>query len=355
MQNNGPHDDDRVRFLIRRVGDEGPWEAPESSSYNDEKQLEELVAASPHWVPGVPEGAFSVQQFYTSAGPVDIMIVTPDGAIIAVECKLESNPEKRRTVIGQLLDYASAIHHDGFDRFLEQWSARKGPDLRSVLDPVALDELKIRIDTSSVALCWVADRLDHDLRRLINYLNDVTEDRVAVTALQLQYARHGEHELLVPFTYGGEIADAKASRSSDRSGYWTKTKFLDAVEALADPADYRFLVGLLALQDENARKPARGEKSALAFERKGVFFRAYGLKYPPFKLAIEQGRLAISGCWTGFGGDTKRHPGFTELATLLGMTTSDRASYTPVGDLKITPETLWRVAEQTALDVNEQK
>ena len=71
---------DSSNILIRR-GASQPWTAPESSSYNDEKQLQEVVAASPHWVPGVPEGAFTVREFYTLAGPVDVMVVAPEGAL----------------------------------------------------------------------------------------------------------------------------------------------------------------------------------------------------------------------------------------------------------------------------------
>ena len=69
---------DNSNILIRR-GPSEPWTAPESSSYNDEKQLQEVIAASPHWVPGVPEGAFTVRESYTQAGPVDVMVVSPDG------------------------------------------------------------------------------------------------------------------------------------------------------------------------------------------------------------------------------------------------------------------------------------
>jgi len=340
------------KFLIHRIGDPGPWAIPESFSYSDENQLEELIASSPHWIPNVPEGSFAVRQFYNSAGPVDVMVVAPDGAVTAVECKLESNPEKRRQVIGQLIDYASAISEDGTEAFFAQWRKRAGSSLEAVLDSDALIGLRNNIETATIALCWVADHLDADLRRLISYLNKVTEDRIAVTALQLEYARDGELEFLVASTYGGEFAEAKALRRGDRSGYWTKTKFVDAVAALDDPADHRFLTRLLELLDENTKKPALGEKDPLAFEKKGVFFRAYGLHCPPFKLAIEDGRLAISGCWTGFGGDTKRHPGFTDLALLLGMEIGGPARYTPIGDLEVTPEDLWQVAERTALEVN---
>ena len=341
---------DSSNILIRR-GASQPWTAPESSSYNDEKQLQEVVAASPHWVPGVPEGAFTVREFYTLAGPVDVMVVAPDGALTAIECKLESNTEKRRTVIGQLIDYTSAVRQEGGDRFLEHWCMRGGTDLRAALSADALQELRTRIESGTIGLCWVADRIDDDLRRLIEYLNEITDDRIAVTALQLAYARHGEVELLIPSTYGGEIAAAKASHGGRDSERWTREKFVEAVAALENPADNEFLTQLLELVDADENCP-RG-KDPLAYEKKGVFFRVRGLPYPPFKLAIGKGRLIIAGCWTGFPG-VANDPGFTDLARLFGMERTGSASYVPVQDLNMTADQLLRVAEQTAVNINKQ-
>jgi hypothetical protein len=213
---------DSSKILIR-LGKTSLWMTPESFSYNNEKQLQEIVAASPHWVPGVLEGSPAVREFHTLAGPVDVMIVTLDGSLTAVECKLEANPEKRRTVIGQLIDYTSAVRQEGPERFFEQWESRGGPDLASTLDSEALQELRDRITTGRIGLCWVADRIDADLRRLIEYLNEITNDSVAVTALQLAYARHGDVELLIPSTYGGEIAAAKAAQSGQVDNRdWTR-------------------------------------------------------------------------------------------------------------------------------------
>jgi hypothetical protein len=41
--------------------------------------------------------------------PIDIFMVTPSGLPVLVECKLWRNPEGRREVIGQILDYAKEL------------------------------------------------------------------------------------------------------------------------------------------------------------------------------------------------------------------------------------------------------
>ncbi len=45
----------------------------------------------------------------TSAGPIDNLLVTPGGLPVLVECKLWRNPEGRREVVGQILDYAKEL------------------------------------------------------------------------------------------------------------------------------------------------------------------------------------------------------------------------------------------------------
>ena len=45
----------------------------------------------------------------TGAGPADILYVTPTGQIVLVETKLWRNPEARREVVAQILDYAKEL------------------------------------------------------------------------------------------------------------------------------------------------------------------------------------------------------------------------------------------------------
>jgi len=45
----------------------------------------------------------------TTAGPLDVLYATPSGRLVIVEAKLWRNPEARRKVIGQILDYAKEL------------------------------------------------------------------------------------------------------------------------------------------------------------------------------------------------------------------------------------------------------
>jgi hypothetical protein len=76
----------------------------------------------------------------TLAGPIDIFMVTPSGLPVLVECKLWRNPEGRREVVGQILDYAKE---------LSRWSS-------SDLQREVRRRLK-RDDNPLLEMVWAAD------------------------------------------------------------------------------------------------------------------------------------------------------------------------------------------------------
>lgn len=49
------------------------------------------------------------KELNTLAGPIDALYITPEGRIIILEAKLWRNPEARRKVVGQILDYAKEL------------------------------------------------------------------------------------------------------------------------------------------------------------------------------------------------------------------------------------------------------
>ncbi len=73
----------------------------------DEAWLQRLIASHPQALPigeieAYLEGAVPIcLELATKAGPVDLLLVTPRGDIVVVECKLWRNPQARREVVGQ--------------------------------------------------------------------------------------------------------------------------------------------------------------------------------------------------------------------------------------------------------------
>lgn len=332
--------------LIRRGGSFGTWAAPETTSYQAEAHLQEILAASPGWLPAVSPEARTVQELSTSAGFADICAVDIDGSLTVVECKLASSSEKRRMVIGQLIDYAAAVWRDGEQAFFDAWRRAQGVDLAEWLSIDAFDDLRANLAAGRFGLCLAVDAIDPDIKRLIEYLNLITRAEVSVTAIQLSYTRDGDVEVLIPTSFGGEIADAKVDpvRRTDR---WTRESFLDALQDQLD----RETAGWLLNQTE--RTPLHGKREYFWYGARpggGLFLHLFGYRYPPVQLWVNKaGELMLYGNWNQFP-SVKGHGGFDELAALLGQ--PDRSMQAGVRAATLDREKLWNTIRNTALAIN---
>lgn len=81
----------------------------------DELWLQKLVQSHPGLLPvGEVEPAFMplspvCMELPTTRGSIDNFFITPTGNLIFAECKLWRNPEARRLVVAQVLDYAESL------------------------------------------------------------------------------------------------------------------------------------------------------------------------------------------------------------------------------------------------------
>ncbi len=97
--------------MLRRM----PLGAPASQGGIDESTLQDLLFRHPQTLPiasidAAYAGAVPVcRELSTQAGYVDALYVNPQGCLTLAEFKLWRNPQARREVIGQILDYAKEI------------------------------------------------------------------------------------------------------------------------------------------------------------------------------------------------------------------------------------------------------
>jgi len=336
------------RTILVRHAASGPWVEPESSTYNDEKHLQELLAADPTRIPGIPPGSKAVRELQTSSGPVDICIVSPSGAITIVECKLQKSSEPRRMVIGQVIDYASALRSDGYATFRQNWLARDGDDFDQIVEDGEVKALEKNLSNGIIHLCLAVDQIDEDLKRLVEYLYLISNDEISVSALQLTYARHGSLEILIPSTYGTEIGEAKASIRSAASEHWTWESF---VSALNNEVDRTFAADLKNRLDTT---PSTGSYPKLwlgARPKGGVFFHIHGERYAPFQLWINAtGRLVLSANWSWWT-KLKNDERFADLARFLGQDHRQSTRRVLVADLNISE--FWKVASECDRNINQ--
>ena len=97
--------------MLRRI----PLGVPTSQGGIDEATLQDLLFRHPQTLPiasidAAYVGAVPVcRELSTQAGFVDALYVNPQGCLTLAEFKLWRNPQARREVIGQILDYAKEI------------------------------------------------------------------------------------------------------------------------------------------------------------------------------------------------------------------------------------------------------
>jgi Holliday junction resolvase-like predicted endonuclease len=334
-------------ILVRKIGSNESWSEPDNSTYENEAHLQDLLAKDPARLPGVPEGAVAVRELSTSVGPIDICVVHPDGEITVVECKLSKNSEKRRMVIGQVIDYAAALRSDGAKSFHENWAQRGGEDLDGFLDPEASSGLDENIASGQINLCLAVDQIDSDLRRLIEYLNLVSRDDVKVTALQLAYAKHGDLEILIPSTFGMELAEAKSAGRSDQAR-WTWDEFVDS---LVQPADVEIAQELARRLDQAEILGSHGKLWFGSKPRGGVFFHIHRQRYCPFQLwRNSAGQLLIYGNWRQWSklrGDQR----FENVAAALGQLHTEGAKGVAASAVDL--DAFWSVAVECDRAINQ--
>ena len=217
--------------VLVRHGDEA-WRPPERSGYTDEAHLQAILLEHPWLIPGVTRNAQVCIEFQSGVGPADVVAVDLENGLTLVECKLASNREVRREIIGQVLDYASRFWRMSVEDFDARWSSRTGRSLFA--DERQGTELWTRLEKSlssgEFRIVLAVDEINSDLRRIVEYLNHVTSPSVAVIAVVYSRSQDGDIEILSRQIFGEELAEAKSQRSRDERERWTRDQFLTWID-----------------------------------------------------------------------------------------------------------------------------
>jgi hypothetical protein len=233
--------------LVRKPG--GRWEPPGVDSYENERELQQLVADSPQLVAST-EAVVALREFsLPAAGTLDVLIIDLDGHLTLVEAKLNRNPDIRRAVVGQLLGYAGALWGMGYDELDAAVARRKAATLVELAVAKAegadfeAEEFRARVASNLRAgafrLVFAVDEITEDLRRAVEYLNAHTVDALEVLVLEFGYSKVGDLEILLPNTFGEETVRRKHARRGAQS--WNEAAFFEALHAQASEEEVRLV------------------------------------------------------------------------------------------------------------------
>lgn len=220
-----------AQILIRQA--DGSWREPTAAGYALEAELQEILAAHPELIPGVRDGAAACREFQSGVGPADVVVVDTNGDLTLVECKLAANPQIRREIVGQMFDYAARLWKLNIDEFDARWRVATGMSLLASGDEGLREALARNLHHGRFRIVLAVDAINDRLKRMIEYLNAMSGPETTIIAVEYVRLVQDGIEILMPQTYGQELAEAKAADAEDQRPVWeleTYRAWLDANE-----------------------------------------------------------------------------------------------------------------------------
>jgi hypothetical protein len=142
------------------------------------------------------------REFPTTVGPIDILYTTPEGQLCIVETKLWRNPEAHRTVLAQILEYATHLanlEYTDFKTKVEAIAPRVGypTDLIKIVanhvpkaefDGIAFEDgVRRSLATGSFLLLIVGDRIRPEVAMLSEIIGTAPNLEFALGLIEIAF------------------------------------------------------------------------------------------------------------------------------------------------------------------------
>ena len=150
------------------------------------------------FTPAIPIG----REVSTSAGYIDNLFISPEGYLTIVETKLWRNPEARREVVGQIIDYAKVISKWSFtdlDDSVKQFNRkynhcsdgllatiRKHHELDEGEEHYFIDNITKNLIRGRFLLLIVGDGIRESVEDMIEYLTQTPQLYFTLSLVELQ-------------------------------------------------------------------------------------------------------------------------------------------------------------------------
>jgi len=228
----------------------------QQQEYEAEELLQRLLAAYPNLLAGdqMDEGAprrwllvcreASIPQDDRATGrlALDHLFLDQDAVPTLVEVKRSTDSRIRREVVGQMLDYAAnAVRYFPVEmlqsRFEERCRAERLDAENELVRFLGADgdvttfwqNVKTNLQAGRIRMVFVADEIPHDLRRIVEFLNEQM-DPAEVLAVEIrQYVATGLRTL-VPRVIG-QTAEAQQKKSPVARRQWDEASFFQQMQA----------------------------------------------------------------------------------------------------------------------------
>ncbi|MCD4707652.1 MAG: hypothetical protein K8S62_07920 [Candidatus Sabulitectum sp.] len=184
-----------------------------SKSYSED-WIQDICFRSPNLLPVEElEPAFAgmipiCRELSTESGSIDLVYVNESGFITIGECKLWRNPEARRKVVGQILDYAKDMAKWDYSKFEKEClKARKerGKSLFQIVEelyPEAeeatfIDNLQINLNKGRFLLTIIGDGIRTNMEELTNFIHRNGNLNFTLGLIELPIYRNPDNDELI--------------------------------------------------------------------------------------------------------------------------------------------------------------
>lgn len=216
-----------------------------------EAALQALIERHPEVLPGgqmepgtddPPRFALLRREMPVGGWSLDHLLVDQRGVLTLIETKLAENPEARREVVGQIMEYAAnarAFWGGGRARELSEdyWKRTGGRSVDEVIrERLGIEAEKLwglvdrNLRDGWIRLIIAADELTPEVRRVIEYLNEEMET-AEIFGLEIKcYGKDEESLVLVPRLLGQTQAALDRKSGQVGSSVWLPTQLREAYE-----------------------------------------------------------------------------------------------------------------------------
>ncbi|MCX6811489.1 MAG: hypothetical protein NT039_02235 [Candidatus Berkelbacteria bacterium] len=229
---------------ILHLNQEKKWIPVEEKHYNDELELQDLLVQDVNTLPFEEIGYDSPfvtigKEITLQNGSLDILAVSPEGQIALIETKLNKNPEAKRTVVGQVLGYASYLWNksyqdieDCFKKFKATEKINFNGSLADYVKENIADAnfsqvdfkegIEKRLRLGSFTLLIVVDEISEELKNIANYLNERTGQEIDFYLAEMELIGDKDEQFLIPRLVNPPrkniaVAGSKTSDKFDRT------------------------------------------------------------------------------------------------------------------------------------------
>jgi len=150
------------------------------------------------------------RELSTNVGPIDNLFISPQGYLTVVETKLWMNPEARREVVGQIIDYAKEINKWTFDQlnskvrdYLRKHKTINGdivtlvkqtPEGSGTEEKTIIDNISRNLKLGRFLLLIAGDGIRESVEDMVAYLQQTPQLLFTLALVELQIYEFGKDD-----------------------------------------------------------------------------------------------------------------------------------------------------------------